>query len=224
MTEEQRLRALARGKKWREANRERYLALHADAMRRFRAKHPGHDNEWRREWRAANPEKVQEINRKAAKKYYAANRSQENERSRQWRADHPDYFKDRRDKGRDYERRYREANPNRRPWQKRRMAKAGIILVVKVDSADCGVCFTPLIDVPYPDPQATTVGHEPPLSVAIREGWRIIVERPEHLRCNLQKGSRMDYELPIHATFRVNASIHDTIAAAARWAPPVRYL
>jgi hypothetical protein len=44
----------------------------------------------------------------------------------------------------------------------------------------------------HPDPLFTTIGHEPPLAVAAREGWSVITERPEHLACNLQKGVQDD--------------------------------
>lgn len=37
-----------------------------------------------------------------------------------------------------------------------------------------------------------SVGHEPPLSVAARDGWLIIAERPEHFLCNMRKGVRDD--------------------------------
>ena len=71
---------------------------------------------------------------------------------------------------------------------KRRAAKAGVLLTVKVESDVCGVCQRPLDgDV--------SIGHEPPLAVARREGWSIVCERPEHLGCNVSKRDRLDTEL-----------------------------
>ena len=49
--------------------------------------------------------------------------------------------------------------------------------------------------VRWPDPMAYTVGHEPPLAAAERDGWRIVAERPEHLVCNQRKNVRTDAEL-----------------------------
>lgn len=209
-----------RQKRWRENNRERYLELHAAAMRRFRAKNPGHDYEWRKVWRAANPEKVQAMNRKANRKYARLNPDKEAARRERFRLENPDYWRERRDKGREYERLYRERHPDRRSWHQRRLAKRGIQFVVFVESDACGVCHKPLYpDAIYPDPKATTVGHEPPLSVAVRDGWRIIAERPEHARCNLWKQDRLDCQLPAQLP---DDLIQNSIAAAARWAPPVR--
>lgn len=94
-------------------------------------------------------------------------------------------------------RRSRVKAGSRYPEQVRRRArKAGILLTVKVESDCCGVCSESLsVGLVYPDPQATTVGHEPPLAVATRDGWTVVVERPEHAVCNWRKGIRTDAEM-----------------------------
>lgn len=71
----------------------------------------------------------------------------------------------------------------------------GVLLIVAVDAGHCGVCLAPLTDARYPHPLSTTVGHEPPIAAAARDGWRVVAERPEHWSCNLSKGARTDAEL-----------------------------
>lgn len=85
--------------------------------------------------------------------------------------------------------------PGREHVRRRRSAKAGILMVVKVDAAECGVCQRPLTDERSPHPLSTEIGHEPPLKVAKRDGWGVIVERPEHRHCNRRKSDRTDAEL-----------------------------
>jgi len=194
---------------------------HAESERRRRAAGKVNDTAWRRAWRAANPDKVREINERARRKYVEANRDAERMRSRRFFDEHPTYRSEHRDEAREAERRYRERHPGRRPWIRRRTTRVGVLLVVGVDASECGTCLAPLNDVAYPHPMATTVGHEPPLAVAARDGWLVVAERPEHLRCNLRKGDRLDGAH--HAAALAFASIHDVIAAAARWAPPERY-
>lgn len=174
-------------------------ARHAANQRRYRAEGRVNDAEWRRAWRAANADKVREINRKAGRKYAAANPDKERARREKFRAENPDYWMARRDKGREYERRYRSAHPDVRSWRRRKIAKAGVVFVIAIESEVCGVCGDPLnLEARHPDPLATSVGHEPPLAVAQREGWTVVAERPEHLRCNLRKGDRPDYLLALH--------------------------
>jgi hypothetical protein len=81
--------------------------------------------------------------------------------------------------------------------QRRRMVyKAGVVLTIKVKSDVCGVCQGPLSPTADRwDPLFTTVGHEPPITIAARDGWQVITERPEHWRCNFLKGTRLDTEL-----------------------------
>jgi hypothetical protein len=80
--------------------------------------------------------------------------------------------------------------------QRRKARKAGILLVVRVQADYCGVCLGPLVQqAAWPDNRATTVGHEPPLAVAAREGWRVVAERPEHFVCNRRKWARTDAEM-----------------------------
>lgn len=198
-------------------------AQNAARERQRRAEGKVDDAEWRKAWRAAHPETVRESNRRAAKKYAAANPEKERARRERFRAENPDYWRERRDKGREYERAYRERHPEMRSWRSRKVAKAGIILVVKVDATECGVCQESLQpERTHPDPLATTVGHEPPLTVAARDGWTVVAERPEHLGCNLRKGVRTDAELGAHAATSVLAVSQLVISAAARSAPPGR--
>jgi hypothetical protein len=79
--------------------------------------------------------------------------------------------------------------------RRRRALRAGIVLTVKVTADECGICQKPLTDRPFPDPMSTTIGHEPPVTVAAREGWTVIAERPEHWMCNRRKWAKYDYEM-----------------------------
>jgi hypothetical protein len=206
--------ARERGRRWRERNRERYLAQHAAAERRRRAAGKVDDREWRKAWRAAHPDAVAAMSRRKTAKHYAAHRDEELARSARFFAANPTYRQDRRERACEQERAYRARHPEMRSDRRRRVAKAGIALVIRVDADHCGVCLGPLIEERrHPDPLATSVGHEPPLVIAKRDGWLVVVERPEHLRCNLQKGDRPDGRHA--ATSSTFASIHEVIAAAA---------
>lgn len=77
----------------------------------------------------------------------------------------------------------------------RRATRAGVLMIVRVESDVCGVCYEPLTNAPFPDPMSTTTGHEPPLSVVRKDGWRIVCERPEHWKCNSTKADRMDTDV-----------------------------
>lgn len=163
------------------------LARHAAIMRQRRADGLVHDQEWRKAWREANPETVRETNRKASRKYAESNPDKEAARRARFKAENPTYWSDRRDEGREYENKWRTG-------------KAGVILRIRAFADECGVCSEALHpDLRHPDPLSTTIGHEPPLSVAAREGWLVVTERYEHLRCNLRKGTRMDCEMRGHA-------------------------
>ena len=76
----------------------------------------------------------------------------------------------------------------------RQAAQAGILLRVQVEADYCGVCLQALTAEIWPHPLSTTVGHEPPLSVAKRDGWKVVTERPEHWMCNEWKRARTDAE------------------------------
>ena len=68
------------------------------------------------------------------------------------------------------------------------------VILVKVRSRTCGVCGGPLFQSAiWPDPRATTRGHEPPLS-RTSPGDRVVV-RPEHWGCNMRKGALLDEEM-----------------------------
>jgi hypothetical protein len=82
---------------------------------------------------------------------------------------------------------------------RRREARAAVTLRIIVDSDICGVptCGEPLvIEAVYPDPLATTIGHEPPLSRLKDLGITTVTERKEHWKCNRWKNRRLDSELP----------------------------
>jgi len=78
---------------------------------------------------------------------------------------------------------------------RRRSRAAGATLVIRSSGGDCGVCSQLLTDARWPDPKATTIGHEPPLSRLAALGHPPVLERPEHLICNLRKGTRTVQEL-----------------------------
>lgn len=83
----------------------------------------------------------------------------------------------------------------RRRKLRRRAAQHGIVMVISIHATECGVCQRPLTKKRFPHPMSTTIGHEPPLATASRDGWIVVVERPEHYRCNLAKGIKTDAEL-----------------------------
>jgi hypothetical protein len=208
-------KARERNRRWREANRERHLAQHAAAMRRYRAEGRIDDREWRAAWRAAHPDAVKAMSQRKAAKHYATHREAELERSAKYFAEHPTYRQERRERAREQERAYRLRHPEVRSDRRRRLSRAGILLTITVANEQCGVCLGPLFpELRHPDPLSTSVGHEPPLILAQRQGWTAVVERPEHLRCNLAKGERPDGEH--HAAVALAfSSIHEVIAAAA---------
>lgn len=78
---------------------------------------------------------------------------------------------------------------------RRRVRKAGVTLVIRSVSTDCALCLSPLTDARWPDPMATTIGHEPPLSRLAELGHPPVYERPEHWGCNIRKGAKTDQEL-----------------------------
>jgi hypothetical protein len=84
-----------------------------------------------------------------------------------------------------------------RDGERRRTTRLGVALVIRLNDDLCGVCLAPLTVEAWPSPLATTIGHEPPLSIVRREGWTVVVERPEHLICNQRKSGRLDAELGV---------------------------
>jgi hypothetical protein len=125
-----------------------------------------------KKWRAANPERSAEIK----KRWVEAHPEKRRQASREWAARNPD--------------------ATNRGIHRRRGRKANVLLFVRVDSNDCGVCLQAIDPTArWPDPMSRTVGHEPPLAAAERDGWRVVAERPEHLRCNQRKQSKTDAEL-----------------------------
>lgn len=81
--------------------------------------------------------------------------------------------------------------------RRRRAAKAGVVITVYISSVCCvPTCLLPLVPTAvWPDPNATTIGHEPPLSRAKGLGVTTVIERPEHWVCNSMKHTKLDSEL-----------------------------
>lgn len=101
------------------------------------------------------------------------------------------------ERSRAYAAKYRRLHPEvvLADEHRRRVRKAGLLMVVRVESDVCGICQRPLVDRPYPDPMSTSVGHEPPLAYCAQNGWLVTAERPEHLICNQRKRTRLDIEI-----------------------------
>lgn len=101
--------------------------------------------------------------------------------------------------------RHKNEAPRVRDWgqkEARRRAKLAEVAdrIVRLDmDGPCGVCgerIDPNEKHPstgHHNPEARTVGHEPPLSRAA--GAPVVYERPEHWRCNIEKWDRTDDEL-----------------------------
>lgn len=191
--------------RWYVANAERIKA-HA---KEYDAAHTAEKRISSSRWRKANAERVRENKRR----YRDANLDRVREQERSYRAAHPEQYRDyaraslKRQLEADADAFRRAANERNRRWKKlhpkervaevnrRRAFKKGVLLTVHVESEVCGVCEEPLTDRQWPDPLATTVGHEPPLAVVAREGWLIVTERPEHFVCNMWKKDRLDMEM-----------------------------
>ena len=162
------------------ARRERHRAwrkAHPEFQRQYHARRrtdPAAVEVMREQSRRFN-EAHREERRAALRAYEAANKERVRARRAAWFAAHPGA---------------------RHAWRdRRRAAEAGIALVVKVASDECGVCLQPLTSEPYPHPMSTTIGHEPPISRAAKEGWLIVTQRPEHWACNSRKAAKLDCEV-----------------------------
>ena len=158
-------------------------------------------------------ERGYELRHRASEEWKAAHRERLAARMRRNRANRPTHYREKtresvgrwrstpegREKARRDDR-LRARTPERRrafvaAQHKRRAALGGILLIVHVESDVCGVCQEPLTGAAYPDPLSTTIGHEPPLATAKRDGWRVVTERPEHWLCNQRKGARYDIDM-----------------------------
>lgn len=171
---------------WRAANRERVR----DQARAWKQANPEKVREHQRAWKARHLEQIREQRRA----YYLRNKEQSRERARAYKQADPEKVREQqRMSSRKWRRTHREIA--RRRENRRETRKAGVLLVVEVQADHCGVCQRPLTSLPYPDPMSTTVGHEPPLAVACRDGWLIVATRPEHWGCNMRKSDRMDVDL-----------------------------
>lgn len=155
-------------------------------------------------WRLAHPQENQEMQRRSYLAHAAERRSKSRERTRLWRALNPERARAATEEWRrshgpnpEYWRRWYAKHPNveLERTRARRRRRAGILLAVRVSSDLCGICQEPLTARRFPDPLSTTIGHEPPLAVAAREGWRVITERPEHWACNRRKSDHLDMEM-----------------------------
>lgn len=151
----------------------------------YRARHPERDAENRRTWNKAHVEESAEYRRR----YKERNAQTLRAKNRDWYETHAALTKER-------ARAWAEANPEKvRRTRDRRRGATSDVLVVEVQSDTCGVCMGPLTGARFPERLSTSVGHEPPLAVALRDGWRIVTARPEHLVCNQRKSDRTDAEL-----------------------------
>lgn len=158
---------LARVKAYNDAHRDQKRA----SDRQYGLDHAETRDERVKAWNEANPEGRLEI-------------------ARRWVAENPE-------KRREATRRYRRAHPDhaRNDRRRRRVIKAGVLMTIRVQSETCALCDRPIdMTLPHPDPMSFTVGHEPPLAIVKRDGWKVVVERPEHFGCNLRKGTRQDGE------------------------------
>jgi hypothetical protein len=92
--------------------------------------------------------------------------------------------------------RWHQENPEkvREIRRRRRARKAGITRIIKADmNGPCAICLRPIDrSLKHPDPMSFSRGHEPPLAWAAANGITESIERPEHLTCNLRKGTRPD--------------------------------
>lgn len=111
------------------------------------------------------------------RRWRRANPQRAREANARWAASHPDYIREK--------------------CRLRRVARSSVPFVLTLDLDGCAICGGPLRpEFRAPHPLSSSVGHEPPLAVARRDGWLTVIERPEHLGCNQRKGSRVDADLP----------------------------
>lgn len=141
------------------------------------------------EWKAANPERAREHSKQS---------------KRNWSLRNPDKVRASKARAR-RSARARGArwiiDARRRSDNLRRARLAGVAdKIVRLDmNGPCGVCGEQIDPNErhqpggLQNPLAVTVGHEPPLSRA--QAGDVIYERPEHWRCNWEKGDRTDDEL-----------------------------
>ena len=163
-----------------------------EASQRYREQHREDVNARVAEYRASlTPEQREHMRLIAAERRRRPSvREAHRNRQRRWRRDHKAI-------NLSVNRRWMEANPAkvREQRARRKALKNGVLLRVQVASEVCGVCQQALTTESYPDPLSTTLGHEPPLARAAQDGWLVIAERPEHLRCNLRKHAKLDCEM-----------------------------
>ena len=173
----------------------------------YEAKRRGTRTTYLAEWRAAHPEYERERRvadpvryRAYAAKNRATHREQRNAEQRAYTAlkrAEPEYL----EAQHAYRTAYRAANREQMRFLTRRYRERSIdpsVTWTDVESDECGVCGEALQPrAVWPDPMATTIGHEPPLS-RISEGFTEGVRRPEHWVCNrIVKHARLDTEIAV---------------------------
>ena len=174
----------------------------------YEARRRGTRSAYNAVWRAAHRNELRDYEklrtddgtrRVYAAKHRVAHRAERNAAQRAYtarkRAEGPEYQQAQRA----YLIAYRAANRERMRFLTNRYRERSMdpsVTWTDIRSDECGVCGEAL--QPYavwPDPMATTIGHEPPISRA-SEGFTEGVRRPEHWICNrIVKHARLDSEI-----------------------------
>jgi hypothetical protein len=172
-----------------------------------------------RHYHAATRHKYLDRIRAANRRNYEANREERIAAAIAWNKAHPG-------KAREVQLRWQREHPERmaaadRRWRQKhpdkvvekaaaRRVRRARVETTTVESSTCAVCRLPLVpDAPRRSRLMTTVGHEPPLSRALLYS----VERPEHLVCNLSKGTRLDSEMTLAHVERLRRVVTEARAA-----------
>ncbi len=92
--------------RWKERNRESYLAQQRERARVRYAEDPEKHLERHKRWVKDNPEKMKEIQRETHKRHYAENREEYIERTKAWRLENPE-------KAREANRKWKQNNPEK---------------------------------------------------------------------------------------------------------------
>jgi len=169
-------------RRYKEHNLEKVRERQRETMRRRRASRPDDVREGKRASRIRHLEE----SRAKDRAYYEANAEKRREAERLRRAANPEISRQR-----------RIANPEQAAhYNHLRRARKGQVLGIQrfLWWDVCAICRRDLDSTPWPHANAVTVGHEPPLSRAL---GLLVVERPEHWRCNRSKGKRLDSEMAV---------------------------
>jgi hypothetical protein len=174
----------------------------------YEAKRRGTRTAYMAEWQAAHKDQIRAYSQahydpEKSRVYHLAHRAEHRDRinanqrayTARLRAEQPGYH----EAQAAYLTAYRAANRERMRFLSNRYRERSIdpsVTWTDIESDECGVCHETLQPrAVWPDPMATTIGHEPPVS-RIREGFTEGVRRPEHWVCNrIVKHARLDAEL-----------------------------